>query len=196
MRVELLSQLSRRASFAVLAAATSVSLPGLDGMAHAAASSAAASGPLAQLTETQQTLKAVDGMLLEPPRWNEAQKLLNGLDVTVITKALDACADPASMKENLMNSAAFIVYYEEARYGDLRLEPQAPNRRAEQNGKKREFLRALADERAELTFLIRQQKAGSDAIDGDDVSDLRAYSTTAQRTLQDFLDLVFVRNGT
>ena len=45
--------------------------------------------------------------------------------------------------------------------------------RAEQNGKKKEFLRALADERAELSFLLKQD---------DDDADLRRYSAASTRS--------------
>ena len=53
--------------------------------------------------------------------------------------------------------------------------------RAEQNGKKKEFLRALADERAELSFLLKQD---------DDDADLRRYSAASTRLLAEFLELV------
>ena len=80
-----------------------------------------------------------------------------------------------------MDQAAFIVYYEEVRYNDKRLEPQVPSARADQNGKKKEFPRALADERAELSFLLKQE---------DDPADLRRYSAAALRSLTEFLELV------
>ena len=53
--------------------------------------------------------------------------------------------------------------------------------RADQNGKKKEFLRALADERAELSFLLKQD---------DDVADLRRCSAASARSLAEFLELV------
>ena len=80
-----------------------------------------------------------------------------------------------------MNNAAFIVYYEERRYNDTRLEPQVPSLRAEQNGRKKELLRALADEKAELTFLLKAD---------DDPADLRSFAAAARTALTDFIALV------
>ena len=48
------------------------------------------------------------------------------------------------------NNAAFIVYYEEVRYKDTRLEPQTPGLRAQQNGARREALAAIDELRAEV----------------------------------------------
>ena len=175
-RMQLIPTLSRRALTTIaLSAATTLPLH-----QHTAAAAADA-GPLAQLQAAQSTLAKVDSLLTQKGSWPEAQRLLSSLDDGVLTKALEACADPASLKENLMNNAAFIVYYEERRYADTRLEPQTPGARAEQNGKKKEFLRALADERAELSFLLKQE---------DDPADLRSYSAAAQRSLREFLALV------
>lgn len=141
----------------------------------------AATDGLSQLRAAQQTLVRVDGLLPERGSWPEAQRLLNTLDDGVLTKALEAAVDPKSLKDTAMDQAAFIVYYEEVRYNDKRLEPQTPSARADQNGKKKEFLRALADERAELSFLLKQD---------DDVADLRRYSAASARSLAEFLELV------
>ena len=165
--------LSRRAfAFALSAAITA---PLRERAAHAA------DGPLAQLQSAQQTLGKVDGLLAARSSWPEAQRLLSTLDDGVLSKAFEACADPASAKDVLMQNAAFIVYYEEVRYNDKRLEPTTPSVRAEQNGRKKEFLRALADEKAELSFLLKQE---------DDATDLRSYSAAAQKALREFLALV------
>ena len=95
--------------------------------------------------------------------------------------AFDACTEAVSTKEKLMNNAAFIVYYEERRYGDLRLEPQTPGRRAVQNGFRAEALRALADEKLEIDYLI---KAG----DNESTDDLLGYSATARKAIKSFVD--------
>ena len=52
--------------------------------------------------------------------------MLNTLDDGALTKALEAAVDPKSLKDTAMDQAAFIVYYEEVRYNDKRLEPQMP----------------------------------------------------------------------
>ena len=168
----LLPALSRRAFVLALGAAT-VPPP---------KPSFAATDGLAQLRAAQQTLARVDGLLPEQGSWLEAQRLLSTLNDGVLTKALEASTDPVSVKDRAMDQAAFIVYYEEVRYNDKRLEPQTPSARADQNGKKKEFLRALADERAELSFLLKQKD--------EEVADLRRYSADAQRSLAEFLELV------
>ena len=196
----LLPVLTRRALILALGAAT----------APQPKPSHAATDGLSQLRAAQQTLVRVDGLLPERGSWPEAQRLLNTLDDGALTKALEAAVDPKSLKDTAMDQAAFIVYYEEVRYNDKRLEPQTPVRqgsnpgltsrhqaalllthtcaprlgqsaRADQNGKKKEFLRALADERAELSFLLKQD---------DDVADLRRYSAASARWLAEFLELV------
>ena len=53
----------------------------------------------------------------------------------------------------LRNNAAFIVYYEEVRYKDTRLEPQTPGLRAQQNGARREALAAIDELRAEVRVM-------------------------------------------
>ena len=53
----------------------------------------------------------------------------------------------------LRNNAAFIVYYEEVRYKDTRLEPQTPGLRAQQNGVRREALAAIDELRAEVRVM-------------------------------------------
>lgn len=142
---------------------------------------AAGSCSVAGLEATRQQLAAAEALLPTPARWSEASKILDAIDLDAMAAALDSCVDPKSFKEQAMNNAAFIVYYEEARYGDLRLEPQTPSARAEQNGRKKEFLRALADEKAELSFLLKEQ---------DDDAELRAYAATARKALTDFLALL------
>ena len=135
------------------------------------------------LRSAQQTLSEVEQLVLgSPTGWAKAQSLLDTVDAVVLERSLDACVDPKTLKEQAMNNAAFIVYYEERRYGDLRLEPQTPSLRAEQNGKKKEFLRALDDEKKELTFLLNQQD--------DDATELRQYASLARKVLSDFLQLL------
>jgi len=81
-----------------------------------------------------------------------------------------------------MNNAAFVVYYEERRYSDTRLEPQTPGLRAQQNGFKRETLTALEDLRAELRFLAKQPK-----VNADDVVDVMRYGTSARVAMDSYL---------
>ena len=94
----------------------------------------AATDGLSQLRAAQQTLVRVDGLLPERGSWPEAQRLLNTLDDGVLTKALEAAVDPKSLKDTAMDQAAFIVYYEEVRYNDKRLEPQTPVRHGSNPG--------------------------------------------------------------
>ncbi len=133
----------------------------------------------------QTKLKLVDELIADPARWPEAESLLRAppLQDAVLSKAFESAVDPPTTKDRLMDQAAFIVYYEEVRYNDKRLEPQTPSRRAVQNGLKKEVLRAVADELAEVSFLVKQN-AGLD-----DADDLRTYSSTAQKALAEFLKL-------
>ena len=114
-------------------------------------------------------------------RWTEASALLQSVDDATLQKNLDACVDAKTFKDVAMDQAGFIVYYEERRYGDLRLEPQTPSNRAEQNGRKKELMRALADEKAELAYLLKAD---------DDPAELRAYAASARKALDDFLSLM------
>ena len=120
----LLPALSRRALILALGAAT----------APPPRPSHAATDGLSQLRAAQQTLVRVDGLLPERGSWPEAQRLLNTLDDGVLTKALEAAVDPKSLKDTAMDQAAFIVYYEEVRYNDKRLEPQTPVRQGSNPG--------------------------------------------------------------
>ena len=70
-----------------------------------------------------------------------------------------------------------------ARYKDTRLEPQTPSLRAEQNGRKREFLRALEDTTLELSYLQSHPEES-------DSSDLRRFAATALGALRDFISLL------
>ena len=120
----LLPDLTRRALILALGAAT----------APPPKPSHAATDGLSQLRAAQQTLVRVDGLLTERGSWPEAQRLLNTLDDGVLTKALEAAVDPKSVKDIAMDQAAFIVYYEEVRYNDKRLEPQTPVREGSNPG--------------------------------------------------------------
>jgi hypothetical protein len=137
------------------------------------------------LLVAQAKLKLVNELVADPARWPEVEAMLKAppLENSALSKAFEAVVDPPTAKDRLMDQAAFIVYYEEVRYNDRRLEPQTPSRRATQNGLKREVLRAVADELAEVSFLV-QHKAGIA-----DADDLRMYLTTAQKALDDFLTL-------
>ena len=150
-------------------------------------SSLAAAPPTAcapsDLLSAQAALERVEKLLPQRTDWPEAAKLLASIDATSMGKALDACVDPKSFKEQAMNNAAFIVYYEEARYKDTRLEPQTPSLRAEQNGRKKEFLRALEDTTLELQFLTSHPEES-------DVSELRRFAATASGALRDFVSLL------
>ena len=131
----------------------------------------------------QATLIKVDGMLGDASKWPQAAALLEApeLQEKALAKIFDAVIDPPTLKDRAMDQAAFIVYYEEKRYNDFRLEPQEPSRRANQNGLKREILRAVADERAEVEYLIKAP--------GEDPSDLLKYSRDAREALSKFLKL-------
>ena len=137
---------------------------------------------LSQLGVAQQILTDVERLLPERSSWVQAQSRLESLEDATLQRSLAACVDPKTLKETAMNNAAFIVYYEERRYNDLRLEPEVPSLRAEQNGRIKELTRALADERAELAFLLKSPD--------EDAADLRAYSATARKALADFIALV------
>ena len=146
---------------------------------------AAPASPFESLLVAQSKLRLVDGLVADPARWPEVEAVLKAppLENSALSKAFEAVVDPPTAKDRLMDQAAFIVYYEEVRYNDRRLEPQTPSRRATQNGLKREVLRAVADELAEVSFLV-QQKAGIA-----DADDLRMYLTTAEKALDEFLML-------
>ena len=133
------------------------------------------------LTANLQQLKDTEKLLGDRASWPQAKSLLDAIDSGALEKALEECVNPKTLKEQAMNNAAFIVYYEERRYNDTRLEPQVPSLRAEQNGRKKELLRALADEKAELAFLLKAD---------DDPADLRSFAAAARTALTDFIALV------
>jgi len=85
-----------------------------------------------------------------------------------------------------MNNAAFIVYYEESRYGDTRLEPQTPSRRAEQMGYKKSTLSALDDLRLELDYAVSKATPEEAA---DEQAELMGFSGAARDALAAFLQL-------
>ena len=164
----------------------------LTGLALPGSGPALAAGPaLAPLQEAQAKLRSVDDLLKEPARWPEASAILKAppLQESTLTRLFEAAVDQPTTKDRLMDQAAFIVYYEEVRYNDKRLEPVTPSRRAEQNGLKKEVLRAVADELAEVDFLIKQSGTT------DDAAELRAYSANAQRALGEFLALTSGTGG-
>lgn len=147
------------------------------------ASHAVQQSALMPLEAAQAQLVVIGRLLESESKWPEAARLLQAppLQESTLAQAFDAVIDKPTAKDRLMDQAAFVVYYEEARYKDNRLEPQKPSRRAEQNGLKKEVLRAVADELAEVKFLI--QEGASDA------DDLKAYSIAAQKAMADFLSL-------
>ena len=147
-----------------------------------AAAAPAGACSTASLLSTWKTLEAAERLLPEKSRWAEAAELLKSLDAKALAKSLDACVEPKTLTEQAMNNAAFIVYYEEKRYNDLRLEPQTPGLRAEQNGHKTLFLRALQDTQLELAFLV--------AHPDDSDAELREFGQTALAELKQFLILV------
>ena len=128
-----------------------------------------------------EVMLSVDGLLADRATWKQAESQLEGLSEESLARAFDAAIEPPTAKDRLMDQAAFIVYYEERRYGDLRLEPQTPSRRAEQNGLKKSALRAIADERAELKYLLS-------APTDEDASDLQRYSRDACAAISKFLE--------
>lgn len=107
------------------------------------------------------------------------------LDEANLAALFDVVTEKQSATEKAMNSAAFVVYYEEARYGDTRLEPQTPGVRAQQNGFRRDVLRSLDDLKAELRLLA----SGGAEQDVEDLDDLRRYADAASRALGDYLAL-------
>jgi hypothetical protein len=111
------------------------------------------------------------------------------LDESTLTALFDVVTEKQSATEKAMNNAAFVVYYEEARYGDTRLEPQTPGLRAQQNGFRRDVLRNVDDLRAELKFLAGGGAEMDAEMDAEDLDDLRRYSDAASRALRDYLAL-------
>ena len=171
-------------SLAIAAAATSVlsacnTLP-----AHAAARCS-----IEQVITAENAVNSAKRVLLSNDKsisgdaMQEAKSLLDGLGAKELSQSLEACVEPKSLKDRAMDQAAFIVYYEEVRYGDTRLEPQVPSKRAEQNGRMKEFLRALEDERAELAYLL-------DGHLDEDTSELRKYAATTSASIEEFRKLV------
>ena len=154
-------------------------------LSHPTPPATAASAPVSSgLGVVDQLLGDVAQMLGDRERWPQAAKLLEApeLQPVSLNRLFDSCIERPTVKDRLMDQAAFIVYYEEVRYNDLRLEPEQPSRRAEQNGLKKEVLRAIEDERAELAYLLK-------APPGEDATDLIAYSTKATFALRKFLQL-------
>lgn len=150
-----------------------------------AASSTSTSSPLDTVLRAQQQLESARLLLKDRNKWDEAATLLTAAE-SGLEKALESMVEQPSLKEKAMNNAAFIVYYEERRYADTRLEPQDPGRRAEQNGARKDFLRAFADEKAELSYLL---KSGSGSEEAEDTADLEAYAEAAKKALALFLTL-------
>lgn len=169
--------LTRRCAASLLTAALAARpSPGWSAQGACSAATGTLAGAL-------RTLDDIDGLLADAASWTEAAERLereSALRPSALQAAFDACVEPLTAKENWMEQNAVVVYYEERRYNDLRLEPQAPSRRAEQNGYKKEALRAIEDERAELRFLAKQPG-------GEDGADLRRYSADARRALRAFL---------
>ena len=140
----------------------------------------------AQLQAALVVLDRVDGLIASPSGWAEASSLLDQeVLLTRLPTALDACTAQPTAKDKLMNNAAFIVYYEEARYGDNRLEPQEPGLRAKQNGYRREALTAVDELRTELRFLMKQKE-----VDREDIQDLASYSERGRRALRQYTALL------
>jgi len=122
-----------------------------------------------------------------PTQLREAASILGTreLDAASLSALFEAVTEKPSATEQAMNNAAFVVYYEEARYGDMRLEPQTPGLRAQQNGFKLDVLRNVEDLRAEINFLV----GGAQPGDVEDFDDLRKYSRTASEALRQFIEL-------
>ena len=150
------------------------------------AASFSADAALSLLDSARLKLSRADELIPDQTRWTEVETLLTGPEFQndVLMRAFDTVVDPPTVKDRMMDQAAFIVYYEEKRYNDFRLEPQVPGRRAQQNGFKKDVLRAIADERAEIQFLRKSSSPSEE-----DLTDLKAYSAAALRALDDFLAL-------
>ena len=91
--------LSRRSALVAscwLAALSTSARPSL------AAAPLAACAP-ADLLSAQSALARVEKLLPQRTDWPEAAKLLAAIDANTISKALDACVDPKSFKEQAMN---------------------------------------------------------------------------------------------
>lgn len=172
--------LSRRAATAALLSTVNLLTP----FPSPAVPSASTLAPIVTL---RAQLDRVNGLLSAESGTAALQKVSTVLEgstfeTNALQRAFDAYTEPLSAKETAMNNAAFIVYYEERRYGDTRLEPQTPGRRAEQNGYKKEAMRAIADMQAEVRFLLNDGSA-------DDREELMQYGTAAQQAVESYLVL-------
>ena len=184
MRLPESAAVSRRAVSAAVLAAVSAAPQVCVLPASAGSSRCIPTRPL----EALRTLERVDVLLAKPSSWSEAAELLEAPPLgTGLAAVLDACTEQPGLKDNLMNNAAFLVYYEEARYKDTRLEPQEPGLRARQNGARREAIAAIDDLRSELQFLL---KGPSSAADAEDLADLSRYSATGRRALEQYVSLL------
>ena len=173
-------QLSRRAATAALISTVNFLGP----LSAPAVPSASTLAPIVTLRTQLQGVNALLSAEEGAAALAKASAVLDGsiFEPSAMQRAFDAYTDQPSAKETAMNNAAFIVYYEERRYGDLRLEPQVPGKRAEQNGFKKEAMRAIADMQAEAQFL---RKDGTP----DDREELVQYGQAAQRALDNYLKL-------
>lgn len=164
---------------------------------------------LTALVRDLNTLERVNGLLDDRKTWPEAASLVSGpaFEPTTLTATFDAYTQGLTATETLMcanlnnrslsslsmtlmsallcrrNNAAFIVYYEERRYGDTRLEPKEPGLRALQNGAKKDTLRAIDDLRAEFRYTL------ADASRQEEPDELRAYCSSARAALKQYLSL-------
>ncbi len=109
------------------------------------------------------------------------------VDSEVLERAFKALTDKKTPKDVAMDQAAFIVYYEEARYKDYRLEPTEPSRRANQNGYRKAALSGLSDLKAEAAYLA------SDAGASESDEDLRGYLSTTLEALDSFIETLRVQ---
>eukprot|EP00310_Coccolithus_braarudii_P014895 CAMPEP_0183351080 /NCGR_PEP_ID=MMETSP0164_2-20130417/23351_1 /TAXON_ID=221442 /ORGANISM="Coccolithus pelagicus ssp braarudi, Strain PLY182g" /LENGTH=181 /DNA_ID=CAMNT_0025523179 /DNA_START=1 /DNA_END=549 /DNA_ORIENTATION=+ len=125
--------------------------------------------------------------------WDTALRVVSGrpFERATLEKAFDEYTEKPSAQETAMNNAAFIVYYEERRYSDTRLEPQEPGLRAKQNGFRREALSALDDLKAELRF-IKQEAAAGRLPDDEEVADVQRYVNGAREAVAGYLSLTHV----
>lgn len=108
-------------------------------------------------------------------------------DKKAFNRLFDAYSDRVSAKTRAMNNAAFITYYEEARYGDTRLEDKEPTKQALQYSFRNASFVAIDSLRAELSFLLSE--AATDGEGALDAGDVRKYAKEAVDALDSYLDL-------
>lgn len=143
---------------------------------------------LNSLSAAEQKLRQCAQLVSSTPSIEQLREALEivgsrELDRGYLASLFEVVTEKPTATEKAMNNAAFIVYYEEARYKDTRLEPQAPGLRAQQNGFMRETLSNLGELKAELIFLTD----GSAEPDDEDLYDVERYARAADGALSQYI---------